>query len=269
MNSIRNPKPRIGLIGYGAIGRAIVARLRAENALDQVAAILVRRLPEEQGLPFCLDRESFLAHRPDVVIEAAGHEAVAAHGAALLHAGSTLIVCSVGALADPTLLEALCGAQAQGGGAAIIPAGAIAGLDGLVAARLAGLESVTYTSYKPPHAWKGTQAEQRVDLDNIAEDAVFFEGSAREAAAHYPRNANVSAAIALAGIGFERTRVRLVASRRWNDPMGLIEAEGAFGTFRFEILAHAFPDNPKTSMLTAYSLLQCARLGGGFPLERL
>lgn len=269
MNAAHQSKPRIGLIGYGAIGRAIVAQLRAEGASDQIAAVLVRRAPEEQGLPLCLDLDAFLAHRPDVVIEAAGHEAVAAHGEAVLRAGRKLVICSVGALADTPLLEALRRAAGQGGGAVIIPAGAIAGLDGLSAARLAGLDSVTYTSYKPPHAWVGTQAEQLLALDSVTDDAVFFEGSAREAATHYPRNANVSAAIALAGIGFERTRVRLVASRRWNDPMGLIEAEGEFGTFRFEILAHAFPENPKTSMLTAYSLLQCARLGGGISLEAL
>src|SRR5690606_27872160 len=101
---------------------------------------------------------------------------------------------------------------------------------------------VMYSSYKPPHAWKGTPAEDIIDLENVADEAVFFEGSAREAALHYPRNANVSAAIALAGIGFELTQVRLIASRRWDDPMGVIDARGAFGTFRFEILAHAFPD---------------------------
>src|SRR5690606_11766939 len=221
----------------------------------------------DETLPFHLDQETFLQAQPDVVIEAAGHGAVVAHGAALLGAGRTLIVCSVGALSDPKVLDALrCAAQA-GSGTAIIPAGAVAGLDGLVAARLAGLDTVTYTSYKLPHAWFGTPAEQAIDLSGVTNDAVFFEGSARDAATHYPLNANVSAAIALAGIGFERTRVRLVASNRWRDPMGIIEAKGAFGTFRFEILAHAFPENPKTSMLTAYSLLQCARLGTGFPLE--
>src|SRR5690606_7025689 len=90
-------------------------------------------------------------------------------------------------------------------------AGAIGGLDILAAARLSGLHEVLYTSRKPPHAWRGTPAEARVDLDKISEPVVFFTGSADAAAIDYPQNANVAATIALKGAGFERTRVRLVA----------------------------------------------------------
>ena len=102
-----------------------------------------------------------------------------------------------------------------------------------------------------------------------AREQVFFEGTAREAAAAYPKNANVSVAVGLAGIGLDRTRVRLVSSRAVADPLGVIEAAGAFGRFRFEILALASPSNPKTSALTGYSLLQCARLGGAWPVTQM
>ena len=127
---------------------------------------------------------------------------------------------------------------------------------------------MVYTSYKPPHAWRGTPAEAGIDLDHAEDEVVFFSGTARQAASDYPQNANVSAAVAIAGLGFEDTEVRLVSSRRVDDPLGVIEAQGVFGTFRFEILALASPRNPKTSVLTAYSLLETARVGIGIPAVR-
>ena len=91
---------------------------------------------------------------------------------------------------------------------------------------------------------------------------VFFTGSAREAALHYPQNANVGAAVSIAGLGLDETRVRLISSRKVDDPLGVIEAAGAFGEFRFECLAKASPSNPKTSAITADSLLAMRAIGG-------
>jgi aspartate dehydrogenase len=98
---------------------------------------------------------------------------------------------------------------------------------------------------------------------------VLFEGAAREAARLYPRNANVAVAVALCGLGLDRTTTRLVSSPAVTDPLGVIEAQGACGRFRFESYAYTNADNPKTSVLTAYSLLQCARFGQGLPIAEL
>jgi aspartate dehydrogenase len=256
---------RLGMIGYGAIGHAIVERLDVEGRLQDLAGILVRSDPaDDPGVPIWHGVEALIAARPAVVIEAAGHAAVRDVGAAIVESGCDLVVAAVGALADGAIADTL-RAAARVGGRVVIPAGAIAGLDGLVAARIAGLERVVYTSYKPPHAWRGTPAERAIDLDHRDDEVTFFTGTAREAASQYPQNANVAAAIALAGLGFEATEVRLVSSRNVADPLGVIEASGDFGEFRFEILAKASAANPKTSALTAYSLLQCARLGVGIP----
>ena len=89
--------------------------------------------------------------------------------------------------------------------------GAVGGLDILSAVKLSGLGHVVYTSRKPPSAWRGTPAEQTVDLDGLTKAHVFFEGDAAQAATAFPQNANVAATIALKGAGFAATKVQLIA----------------------------------------------------------
>ena len=260
---------RLGLIGFGAIGQAIADRLAREGAERELVGALVRRIPAApSAVPLFTSLDELLRREPGIIIEAAGHEALLAYGPAIVQAGVDLVISSVGALAAPSAIAALTGAGGQGG-RVLVSSGAIAGLDGLLAAQIAGLERVLYTSYKPPAAWRGTMAEQLCDLDAAYEEFTFFAGSARRAAMDFPKNANVSAAIALAGLGFDRTEIKLVSSRKVDGPLGVIEAWGAFGWFKFEIFAAAFPSNPKSSMLTAYALLQSARLGLGIPLDRV
>ncbi len=260
---------RLALIGYGAIGLEIVQEIERLGESASLVAVLVRPGRDAGSAPTVHDLQGLLAAKPDIVLECAGHQSVRDYGAGVLAAGVDLVVSSVGVLADDSIVQALTAAEAAGGGRVLLPAGAVAGLDGLSAARLAGLSSVTYTSHKPPHAWSGTPAEDLIDLDHAEDEVVFFEGSARQAALSYPKNANVSVAVSLAGIGLDDTRVRLVSSRKVTDPLGVIEAEGAFGRFLFEIFGKASASNPKTSALTAYSLLQSARLGIALPAMRL
>jgi aspartate dehydrogenase len=130
----------------------------------------------------------------------------------------------------------------------------VGGLDALAAARHAGLAEVRYVGRKPPGAWHGTAAEQRVDLAQISGVTQIFEGSARQAALRFPQNANVAAAIALAGIGLDKTRVQLYADPGISGNLHRIEAQGAFGNFHIELCGIALPDNPRTSRLTVGSL---------------
>jgi aspartate dehydrogenase len=260
------PNARLGMIGFGAIGREVVSALIKLGETSSLAAVLVRADREAPNAVH--DVQALIAARPQVVLECAGHSAVKEFAAPLLRAGIDVIVSSIGALADDQVRAELLDAE-QGGGRALLPAGAIAGLDGLLAARLAGLDEVTYTSFKPPHAWRGTAAEQVLNLDHSEMEREFFAGTAREAALAYPKNVNVGVAIALVGLGMDATRVRLVSSRNVTDPLGRIEARGAFGYFRFDIFARAAADNPKTSALTAYSILQGARVGGALPIAAL
>jgi aspartate dehydrogenase len=184
----------------------------------------------------------------------AGQGAVRQHGEAVLKAGRDLLVISIGALADQALFDSLKSAARAGGAQLWLPSGALGALDALAAARLDGLTAVRQQIAKPPRAWKGTPAEGLTNLDTLTAATAFFEGTAREAATQYPQNANVAAAVALAGLGFDGSRVRLVADPALSGPHHTVEAEGTFGTFRIELQGVSLPDNPKSSTLAALSI---------------
>ena len=198
---------------------------------------------------------------PDVelAVECGGHAAVTQHGEACLDAGYDLLVASTGSLADQALHDRLLAAARRNARKLLIPAGAVAGMDGLAAARLAGIDSVRYTSRKLPLAWKGTHAEKLCRLDEVRQSTEFMRSDARQAATLFPQNANVAATIALAGVGFERTEVSLNADPAAQGNIHLIEVEGPCGSMRIELRNKPFPDNPKTSMLAGLSLLRAIR----------
>lgn len=253
---------RIGLIGYGAIGSRVHAFLGEEGETVRLVAVLAR--PSSAAdiaarVPMCVrvatDWSAFAKAEPEVVVECAGHAALHEFGPDALARGCTLVVSSVGALADAGLEHLLREAAARGGGRIVIPSGAAGGLDALAAARRSGtLERVCYTGRKAPRAWRGTAAADRIDLDNLAGPARFFEGDARAAALAFPQNANVVAAIALAGAGFEKTEVSLVADPDASGNSHTLEATGLFGTINASVTAAVLPDNPKTSMLAPASI---------------
>ena len=253
-------KKSIGMIGFGAIAEEFIAALQARNELSSLAGVLVRpgkrevmTLEADNRFPVVDSLAALVNLRPNVIIEAAGHSALAAFGAQILAGGIDLLIASVGALADGKLANEL--ALAAGNDAELwIASGAVAGIDGLLAARTAGLKSLRYTSLKPPAAWMGTAAEKLLELGTLARRVAFFTGSAREAALQYPQNANVAATIALAGLGLDATEVCLGADPGLTGPLGLIEAAGVFGTFRFEISTRPSSVNPKTSAITGHSL---------------
>jgi aspartate dehydrogenase len=259
---------KLGVIGYGTIAslaldclaRELAAPLDAviclarENAEARAAAMMERAPPQlAQRRVVLSSLDAFLQAKPDLVIEAAGHGALRDCGPRVLEAGADLLVTSVGALADEDLHGKLLAASNQGG-ALILSTGAIGGLDILAAAKLAGLESVTYTSRKPPRAWRDTKAETLLDLDGLTRETIFYEGDARGAAMDYPQNANVAATLALHGAGFTATRVRLMADPAVTANVHEIHIRSACADISFKIEGRPSPANPKTSLTTAYSL---------------
>jgi aspartate dehydrogenase len=248
---------RIGLLGYGAIAKSLLQGATAGQARWSVIGIVRKNAVAASAgaIPVCRSLDELLALKPELILECAGHEALRTLGPRVLAAGIDLLVASTGALADEATEQSLRRAASQGGSRAMLVAGAVGGLDALGAARQAGLAQVRYIGRKPPAAWRGTAAEQSVDLNRIGGGAEkIFDGTARQAALRFPQNANVAAAIALAGLGFDRTEVQLFADPSISANLHRIEAQGAFGEFHIELSGIALPDNPKTSRLTVGSL---------------
>ena len=249
------------LIGYGAIGQAICRRLQG-NGMVTISHVVVReqRVAEVQvALKAAGSTAQAVAAVPQgtkLVLECAGHEALTAHVLGALRAGCECAVMSVGALSERGLPERLAEAAQTGDAQVHLLAGAIGGIDALAAARQAGLTEVTYTGRKPPLGWKGSAAEAVVDLATLTEAKVIFEGTAREAAQTYPKNANVAATVSLAGLGLDATRVRLIADPGVTENIHEIQARGEFGEMQVTMRGKPLLENPKTSALTVLSALR-------------
>lgn len=259
----------LGILGYGNIAAALLdvlsrdgrARFEAVSVLARpgAAADAEARLKGKaevlaDTVSFHESAADFLATPPDLVVECATHEAVRDTVPAVLAAGSPTVIVSIGAFADPAIEEAIQDAAALGRTRAILVPGAIGGIDALAAAKLAGIEEVVYTGRKPPTAWRGTPAEEIVDLCGLTQETIFFEGTARAAAGTYPKNANVAATLALAGAGFDRTRVRLIADPTVAGNVHEYEVRSASVNYAIRLEGKASPDNPKTSVSTVYSV---------------
>lgn len=247
---------RIGLIGDGGISRSIRATLATSSGLDIEVSGVLSRHPNPERHGHCPSLASLLASRPSVIVECASHEALSVHGEAVLRAGVSLIAVSIGALADSVLHRRLHDAAIRGSARLMLAPGAIGGIDALAAARLGGLERVCYRGRKPPSAWLGSPAERLIDLSSVVQPTVFYRGNAREAAQRYPKNSNVAATVALAGVGFDRTEVELVADPTIERNVHELSFEGSDGCFRMSMEGVPSPENPKTSLLTAHSIVR-------------
>jgi len=254
--------PRLLFIGYGPIA-AYAAEKLAEDDRFTLAGVLAR--PGREGAARALlggrgevwtAADDIPEGAVDLAADCAGHAGLAAHGPTLLARGVDVVSLSVGALADDGLVRALETAAAQGGAQLELAPGAIGGLDAIAAAAVGGLDSVTYTARKPPAGWIGTPAAETLDLSALDEAREHYRGPAREAARRYPKNANVAAAVALAGLGLDRTEAVLIADPSLEGNRHEVTAEGAFGRLSLTLDGRTLPDNPKSSALAAMSLVR-------------
>jgi aspartate dehydrogenase len=241
-----------------AAGVAQDANIHITHVLEQ--ASLKKSLQERLGAKTKVISSLDELDAPiDCAVECAGHQAVKAHVPAVLKRGVDVILVSMGSLSEPGLADSLEAAAREGNAQLMLVPGAVAGIDALAAARPFGLDSVVYTGRKPPVGWKDTPAEKLVDLDNLKTATTIFEGTAREAAREYPKNANVAATIGIAGIGLDATRVRLIADPAVDRNVHSLRAEGTFGVLEMTIANKPLADNPKTSALAAYSAVRALR----------
>lgn len=242
----------LGIIGFGTIAREIVSAF----PVDSVRWVALIREGAHPALPANVrtvtQLDALIDAQPKAVVEAASQDAVAAYVPALLEAGIPTIIASIGAFSDPILAARLTDASRNSGARFILPSGALGGLDYLRAIAALPDARVRYTSRKPPAAWAAELASAGLSADNGA--ITLFEGTPAQAAKLYPKNLNAAFAVALAA-GIDKVTVSVVADPKAIGNTHEIEVESSAGTASFRVVNAPSPSNPKTSMLTALSLV--------------
>ncbi|MDA0999978.1 MAG: aspartate dehydrogenase [bacterium] len=257
---------KLGIVGLGVIGRAVV-RAADEGKID-VEIPVATTLPDPtlpaflSGLknpPKMTDLDG-VAEGADIVLEAAQSSAVESICRAVLPRGKDVIVNSVGALLErPDLVE-----LARANGAKIrIPSGAMIGLDGLKGASMGRVDAVTMTTRKAPKSLRGAPflLQHKIDVDEIVEPTVIFEGSPIDACRGFPANVNVSAAVSMAGIGPVRTKMRIICDPTVDRNIHELEVEGEFGSFYVRV-ENVPSENHRTAVLAYLSDLALLRRDG-------
>jgi aspartate dehydrogenase len=253
----------IGIVGCGAIGRALLKAVESGRLSVRIAGVTSRT--EKSAREFLSD----LSHPPpylarseligasDLIMEAAGGSVVAELAEEVFAARKELMVISAGALLDyPEIIEK----SRQTGCRLYVPSGAIAGLDGIKSACVGQITHVTMTTRKPPNGLEGAPylVQKGITLAGLTEEKEVFSGTAGEACKGFPANVNVSAAVSLAGIGPDQTRIRILAVPGLQRNCHDIEVEGEFGRLHVHI-ENVPSENPKTGKLTAMSIIRAVQ----------
>lgn len=250
---------KVGLIGYGQIGRTVGEALtRGRVSGCELAVVLVRDRARVRGLngdaTVTTDLDELLTSGADVVVEVAGHAALRQYATAVLGSGKDLLTVCAGAFADKQFLDTVEDAAMRAGRRVLVPSGAIAGLDMISAAAMGRLDTVTHTTRKNPRAFKPEQ----LGSSDPAEPTLLFDGPAREGVVRFPENVNVAAAVSLAGIGLDRTRLRVFADPGVRRNVHQLEVDGEFGTLRVEVQNEP-SEKPNTGRVVPMSVLKVLR----------
>jgi aspartate dehydrogenase len=250
----------IGIIGCGAIGSTLA---KAAEDLEDVGEIYIfdkshvcsqvmeNRLSKAKSI---LNFDE-LVEKSDFIVEAASQEAVELYIKKALEKGRDVLIMSVGALVDDEFRDILSKTAKEHNSKIYLPTGALCGIDGICSAAVSGIEEVTLITTKPPEAFDEIDfvKEKGIDLRNLKTPTTIFKGNAREAVKLFPKNVNVAATVSLAGIGFEKTMVEIIADPTTSQNHHKIVAKGKFGTMTAEVNNLPFEKNPKTSKIAAHS----------------
>lgn len=257
----------VGLIGCGAIGSVLACAIDSRHAGDARLVMIYDSVAEKSQILceklVCKPRiaksfeELIACGDIDLVIEAASQEAVRAYATRVLKAGKDLMIMSVGALVDSELAEYTRRCALESRKRVYIPSGAIVGLDGVKAAVIGRVDSVTLTTRKPPEGLKDAPyvKEKKMRLEKLKNPTLIYEGPALEACKLFPANVNVAAVLSLAGIGVEKTKVQIIAEPSIKRNIHEINVKGEFGELKINVKNIPMTNNPKTSYLAALSAI--------------
>ncbi|HSA82014.1 MAG TPA: aspartate dehydrogenase [Geminicoccaceae bacterium] len=259
-----SPELRVALAGFGAIGDVVGRRLDRGLPGLRLAAVSARDIAKAETRLAGFARVvpvvglGELADHAEVVVECAPAAVFREVAEPAIRARRIFMPVSVGQLLEqPDLVEL----AEETGARIIVPTGALLGLDAVRAAAEGAIRSVTIVTRKPPRGLVGAPylEQHGIALEGLGAPIRVFEGSAREGARGFPANVNVAAALSLAGIGPERTRLEI-----WADPdlkrnvhRIVVDADSA----RFEMQIENVPteDNPRTGKITALSVIAALR----------
>jgi aspartate dehydrogenase len=254
-------KIRVGIIGCGTIGSAIARACRMELS-DKVELVAVFDADASKAMKLAGSLKpkvpvvgvTGLIKKAGLIVEAASASVSAKILFDCITRKKDCLVMSVGGLIGKEKLLRRAGAS---GVRVYIPSGAISGIDGLKSAMAGGVDSVTLTTRKPPKGLLGAPylSKNPVDLLRISGETVVFDGSAEEAVKGFPQNVNVSAVLSLAGIGAEKTRVRIITSPDYVANIHEIEIKGKSGVITTRTENVPSETNPKTSALAIFSAI--------------
>jgi aspartate dehydrogenase len=240
---------KLGIIGCGAIGTDVAI---AVDKMEEIEKMYLYDIDENKAKLLCkklkkaeVKKVEYFLDEVDVVFEAASQQAVVEYGEKVLKAGKHLIIMTIGALFDDDLRERLVRAAKKNNCKIYLPSGAACGIDGIKAASVAKIDYVTLVTTKPPEAFDKKYNKR----------TIVFEGNAREAVKNFPKNINVAACLSLAGVGFDKTRVKIIADPVVTRNSHKILAHGEFGRLRAEIENMPNPNNPKSSYMASLSAI--------------
>jgi aspartate dehydrogenase len=257
---------RLLIIGCGSIGTTLAKAVDEIPEIERIyitdkSKVCAIHLVEKLHKVKYVDNsdEELLGIIPDIdlVVEAASQEAAKHFIPFFLEHGVDVMMMSVGAFAEDAFRER-CFALAKTKGARIYaPSGAVTGTDGLRAASIGTIDEVQLISTKSPKNFSNMEylKSKGIDINNLKEPTVVFEGTAREAATLFPRNMNVSATLSLLGVGFDKTKVKIIFDPNTDKNTHKVIVRGPFGEFVAETKNVPFPKNTSTSYLAALSAL--------------
>ncbi len=254
---------RVAIAGLGTIGRALARRLAADLPGLTLACAAARDRAkaqawlDEAGITCPLVEFDAFPLYADLAVECAPAAVLEAAVTPMLKASKRVMVLSAGALLPrPHLVEL----ARETGGQIIVPTGALIGLDAVTAAAEGVIQSVRMITRKPPRGLAGAPylVKNAISVEGLNTAKLVFSGTAREAAAGFPENVNVAAALSLAGIGPDLTTIEI-----WADPAVIrnchtieVDADSA----RFSMSIENVPsENPKTGRITALSAIAALR----------
>lgn len=243
---------KIGIAGLGAIGTTVARALA--TGIDGYELTAVSEISEAREFDVSYVDFQELAKRCDLIIEALPPDIVPQLSQEIFKQGKDLVLISSAALLiHPDILVQHKSSESR----IIVPSGALCGIDGVKALAQTGIKSARIASTKPPQGYGGAPfiVEQKIDLEDITDKTCLFEGNALEASKAFPANVNVAATLSLAGIGPEKTQVEIWANPSATGNSHEIEVSSEFSTLSAKIENTPDPNNPKTSMLAAQSII--------------